>query len=267
MSPSPHPPGDVRLQLKEGVAYIELHNPHRYNAMSLAMWRSLADIVAAMQADTSVRVLLLRGAGHKAFVSGADISEFGEQRNSPEQVTAYGEAVHAAQYALSACTKPVIASIQGVCMGGGIGLALACDLRYCADDARFRMPAARLGLGYDLDGTRRMADIVGAARTAEMIFTARTFDGREAERIGLVHKSYAPAALDQEVAQIVADVALNAPLTLKAAKLAIRHLLGDPAARDIAEVQRATQACFDSSDYKEGQKAFLEKRPPRFTGV
>lgn len=267
MSPSSHPPGEVRLQIRDGVAHIELHNPHRYNAMSLAMWRGLADIVAALENDTSARVLLLRGAGSKAFVSGADISEFGELRNSPEQVAAYGAAVHAAQYALSACSKPVVACIHGVCMGGGIGLALACDLRYCADDARFRMPAARLGLGYDLDGTRRMADIVGPARTAEMIFTARTFDGREAERIGLVHKSHAPAQLDEEVARIVADVALNAPLTLKAAKLSIRHLLGDPAARDTAEIERATQACFDSNDYKEGQQAFREKRPPRFTGA
>jgi len=260
-------PGRVYADTRDGIADIFLDNPSRYNAMSLAMWRELARLAADAAHDPAVRVLVLQGAGDKAFVSGADISEFGQVRDNPEQTRIYAEAVRAAQQALSACDKPVIAHIQGVCMGGGMGLALACDLRYCADDARFRMPAARLGLGYDLDGVQRMKDVLGAARTADLFFTARIFDGREAARIGLAHQSFAADALRGEVRRVAGEIALNAPLTLKAAKLSLRHLLGDPAVRDAGVVNAAVQACFDSSDYREGRAAFAEKRPPRFRGV
>jgi enoyl-CoA hydratase/carnithine racemase len=151
-------------------------------------------------------------------------------------------------------------------MGGGIGLALACDLRYCADDTRFRMPAARLGLGYDVEGIRRAVDVIGAARTADIFFTARQFDGREAQRIGMVHQSFKPEALSAALETIVAEIALNAPLTLNAAKLALRHVLNDPEAQDLERIDKAINACFTSNDYKEGQQAFREKRQPKFSG-
>lgn len=256
----------VYVEKREGVARIYLSNPDRYNAMSLSMWRELARLIQDADADPAVRVLLLMGAGEKAFVSGADISEFALLRDTPAQVEQYAEAVKAAQQGLSACGKPVIAGIRGICMGGGIGLALACDLRYANQNARFRMPAAKMGLGYDLEGIQRAVDVLGAARTADLFFTARDLDGLEAERIGLVHKSFADAQFSQELEAIASGIAANAPLTLHAVKLALRHALNDPSTRDAATVNQAIQACFDSTDYKEGQQAFREKRPPKFCG-
>lgn len=256
----------VDLNIKEGVATVTLSNPARYNAMTFGMWTGLGDIVASLVDNEDVRVLVLRGDGPKAFVSGADISEFETARSGQEAVDAYNAAVARAQTGLSDFPKPVIANIHGVCMGGGIGLALACDLRYCARDSRFRMPAARLGLGYGFEGIRHTMDVIGAARTAELFYTASTFDGIEAERISLVHRAYEAAELDAEVAKIAAAIAGNAPLTLRAAKLAIQHALLDPDQRDPARVETAVQDCFRSADYVEGRRAFMEKRPPQFTG-
>lgn len=258
--------GKVFVEKNAGVARIFLSNPNRYNAMSLSMWQELSKITTDAQNDPAIRVLLLMGAGEKAFVSGADISEFALLRDTSDQVALYGLAVHDAQAALTTCTKPVIAGIQGICMGGGIGLALACDLRYCAEGSRFRMPAARLGLGYDVQGIKRCVDVIGVARTAEIFFTARTFDGHEAARIGMVHQSFADAQLLDAVEEIAANIALNAPLTLHAAKLALRHVLGDSPAQDLGIINQAINACFNSDDYKEGQQAFREKRPPNFSG-
>ncbi len=259
--------GTVYLEKDAAVARLYVSNPDRYNAMSLSMWRELKQIVAVAEQDPEVRVLLLLGAGNKAFVSGADISEFGNARETPRQIAEYAIAVHEAQYALSACTKPVVAGIQGVCMGGGLGLMLACDLRYCAHNTRFRMPAALLGLGYDVAGLQRMVDMIGAARATDLFFTARTFDGLEAERINLVNQSFAAEDFNWKLNEITAEIAQNAPLTLHATKLALRHILGDPNVKNVAKVNEAVQACFASLDYQEGQRAFAEKRQPRFKGV
>lgn len=258
--------GTILLQKDGGVARVILSNPERYNAMSYSMWRQLADIVGRLDADPEVRVILLRGDGPKAFASGADIAEFGELRNNPETVKMYDEAVYQAQNALIACAKPVVARIEGVCMGGGIGLAISCDLRYASKSARFRMPAARLGLGYGFEGMRRVVDFLGPGRAAEIFYTADTFDGSEAERIGMVERAYADDELDAAVERIVAAIAANAPLTVKAAKRAIREIMLDPQERDLDAVQAQVQACFDSADYVEGRNAFAEKRMPRFTG-
>lgn len=259
-------PGYIRLEYEGGIAWLTVCNPARYNAMSLSMWRELAELVAEADAHPEIRVLVLKGEGEKAFVSGADISEFGAVRDSPAAVAEYGRAVQVAQAGLSSCSKPVIAAIHGICMGGGIGLALACDLRYCTEDARFRMPAARMGLGYDLDGIQRAVAVLGLAQTSEIFMTAKDFDGLEAQRIGMVQACFAREGFDIALREIASRVAGNAPLTLKAAKLALRHVAGDPEVDDPGIVQRAVQACFDSADYKEGQAAFKEKRPPRFTG-
>jgi enoyl-CoA hydratase/carnithine racemase len=258
--------GTIDLSIADAVARVTIDNPARRNAMSISMWNALAETMARVDADPEVRVVLLQGAGDKAFVSGADISEFASQRAGHDAVNAYDDAVARAQSSLIACGKPVVASMRGVCFGGGIGLALACDLRYAAADTRFRMPAGRLGLGYRLGGMRQIVHSLGAPRTAELFFTARIFDGIEAERIGMVHQSVAADALDRHVQEVVSAIAENAPLTLRAAKLAIRAALEEAAGADTAHVDRAVLACFDSADYLEGQAAFAEKRAPRFQG-
>ena len=264
MSQEQTPAGHLKVDERDGIVTIRICNAARFNAMSLSMWEHLADIVAQAEASETARVLVLTGEGERAFVSGADISEFGALRNDPAQVARYDQAVARAQHALSASRHPVIALIRGICMGGGMGLALACDLRYCTTDSRFRMPAARLGLGYGRGGMSRFREILGSARAADLFLTARTFDGVEAARIGMVQQVFEREAFDQAAAEQVAAVAGNAPLTVRAAKLALRHLQGDTPTAE--EVDAATQACFDSSDYQEGQRAFKEKRPPAFKG-
>jgi enoyl-CoA hydratase/carnithine racemase len=261
-------PGELHYHVGTdgSVATITVDNAARYNAVSLAMWENMVRYVAQANNDPSVRVIVLRGAGEKAFVSGADISEFATLRDSPEQVERYNNAVDAAQSALIESPKPVIAVIRGICMGGGIGLALSCDLRFCSHTSRFRMPAARLGLGYDRKGLQRAVSVLGAARTTDIFMTARTFDGIEAQRIGMVHDSFADDEFDAQTNSRVEQVAQNAPLTLKAAKLAIRSAINDPQITDPGVVDAAVQACFDSNDYREGRAAFGEKRLPRFTG-
>jgi len=257
--------GTIKLQVDGPVARVSVSNPARYNAMSLSMWNALADTVDTLSAAQDVRVVLLRGEGAKAFVSGADISEFEAQRSNPEAVKAYDEAVHRAQTALAQCAKPVVALIHGVCMGGGIGLAMSCDLRYASYTARFRMPAARMGLGYDPRGMRRLVELAGTAAVADIFYPARHFDGIEAQRLGFVQQSFSEEMLDAEVEKTVAMIAQNAPLTIAAAKLAIRAAAsGD--AEETAAAGQAVQGCFDSFDYREGRAAFAEKRAPRFRG-
>ncbi|OZI74607.1 enoyl-CoA hydratase [Bordetella genomosp. 12] len=257
-------PGRIEADKQAGVLRVRFCNPARFNAMSLSMWQALHTVLVQAQEDEALRAIVLQGEGERAFVSGADISEFGAQRNDPSQVARYDQAVSAAQQALADSRIPTIAVIQGVCMGGGMGLALACDLRYCNASARFRMPAARLGLGYALDGVKRMSDMLGAARTMDLFLTARSFDGNEAARIGLAHEVFADADFAVEAQSRVEAVAGNAPLTLRAARLALRHLLN--AAPAAVEVEQAVQQCFGSADYREGQAAFREKRPPVFKG-
>ena len=257
---------EVRLQIDDAVARVTLSNPTRHNAMTMAMWTELANAFDAIADDAGVRVVVLAGDGDKAFVSGADISEFETQRNSAAQVLAYEVEGDRARDAMLACSRPVIAAIRGVCVGGGLGLAGACDLRYATRSSRFRMPAARLGVGYGLEGTKRFVDVLGAARTAELFYTARMFDGVEAERIGFVHKTFADDDFDIAIEEIIATIANNAPLPIRAAKMAIREAQKDAGERDEQVVADAVKACFDSEDYKEGRRAFMEKRTPKFEG-
>ncbi|MDB5966399.1 MAG: carnitinyl-CoA dehydratase [Polaromonas sp.] len=254
---------DVLHSIDGHVATVTLSNPGRYNAMSLAMWVKLADTLDQLDANASVRAVVLRGEGGKAFVSGADISEFGAQRSGAAAVAAYDEAVARAQGTLTAFRCPVIAAVSGICYGGGLGLILACDLRYGSPGAKFRMPAARLGLGYGFTGIKRMVDVLGVSRAAELFYTAKVCDAGEALALGLL------GSVQEHVfayaAQTAEAIAANAPLTLRAAKLAMGAVLsGDDALRP--GVDAAVQACFESADYVEGRAAFAEKRPPRFTG-
>jgi enoyl-CoA hydratase/carnithine racemase len=255
---------DVTHAIEGHVATITLANEGRYNAMSFAMWTTLADTLEKLRADSTVRVLVLRGEGERAFVSGADISEFESQRSSEAGVVAYEQAVDRAQSALQDFPHPVIAAISGICYGGGLGLALACDLRYASASARFRMPAARLGLGYTLKGIGRMVTVLGAPRAAELFYTARVCDARDAASMGLVNAVHDDVFA--QAAQIAADIAANAPMTISAGKLAINTVLGGVDAQGAAVVAAAVKACFESADYLEGRKAFKEKRAPGFTG-
>ena len=255
------------LKRREGaVGWITFSNPARYNAMTYDMWRALPEALAAFDTDPAVRVVVLAGDGDKAFVSGADISQFEQTRASEDARSEYNRVVEAAYLAPVLAAKPVVAKIRGICMGGGLGLAAACDVRVAADDAVFRMPAARLGLGYSFGGMRRFVQVLGAANTADIFFSARKFDAKDALRMGFVGRVIGAAELDREVGTYCALMAENAPLSLISAKAAIREILKDPAARDLEALQRQIDACWSSEDYKEGRTAFMEKRTPNFKG-
>ena len=253
----------VHRHIEGHVATLTLDNEGKYNAMTLSMWRELAEAVQQLRADDAVRVLVLRGQGEKAFVSGADISEFEQQRNSSQAVQAYDQAVDAAQTALAEFPRPTIAAISGICFGGGLGLALSCDLRYGSSHSRFRMPAARLGLGYAWRGMKSLVGALGAMNAAEAFYTARIYDAAQARALGIVQSVHEDVfAHAAETAQLIAG---NAPLTLRAAKLAL-IALRDEVQADTAAIDAAVQACFASEDYAEGRRAFADKRPPRFQG-
>lgn len=256
------------LYAAEGaLARITISQPAKMNAMAFHMWQALPDLVARAVADREVRAIVLEGDGDKAFCAGADISQFGDQRSDPAAVAAYDRAVAEGMAALAQAAKPTIAVIRGICFGGGFGLAMACDIRLARADARFRVPAARLGLGYGFDGVSLLARKLGPDATADILFSARVLDAGEAERLGVVAKVWNAESFDAEAGAYLDGVAANAPLTLLAAKAALKELSKPEAARDTAEVSRLVAACFGSADYKEGQAAFKEKRTPQFRGV
>jgi enoyl-CoA hydratase/carnithine racemase len=251
----------------DGVAWLVLRNPARLNAVRLEMWEAIPGAVASVAADPAVRVLVLRGAGEEAFASGADISEFGSRRGDATSATAYEETTSRAFDALLGFEKPLVAMIAGVCIGGGLALSACADLRIAADDARFALPAARLGLGYHYAGVERLVQLLGPSAAAEVFFTARRYDAGEALRIGLVNRVVPRAELTAFTTAYARDIAANAPLTLRAVKRAIGETLRDPARRDLDVVRRLIADCFTSQDYSEGVRAFLDKRTPAFRGV
>ncbi len=255
------------VKKRDGVGWMILNNPQRHNAISLDMWEAALEIMADFAADPSVRVMVVTGAGGKAFASGADISKFKDERQETEALAHYQLTTQKAYKALQAMAIPTIAMVRGYCIGGGTAIAVCCDLRICNDGAKFGIPAAKLGLGYGLDRATVLVDLVGPAFAKEMFFTGRQFDAREAERMGLVNRVVSDDALESTVEQMAGAIAANAPLTLRCAKLVIGEALKAAQERDTAATERAVQACFDSSDYREGQAAFMEKRVPQFTGT
>jgi enoyl-CoA hydratase len=258
---------DKLIARKDGsIGWIVFNNPERHNATSYEMWQSLPLVLEAYTGDPDVRIIIFRGAGDQAFSAGADISQFKEKRSAPEAVQAYNEAADAASRALRECPKPTIAMIRGYCIGGGTAVAVGCDLRIAGESARFGVPAAKLGLGYRFEGIKRLAAIVGPARTAEIFFTARQFSAQEAMQMGLVNRLVPDADLERYTLDMANVVTGNAPLTLAAVKRALVELGKDPAQRDLGLCQRMVEACFASEDYKEGQAAFMEKRKPQFKG-
>ncbi len=254
----------------DGIGWLVFDQPGRHNAVSQDMWAGMADILAAFERDDAVRVIVMRGAGEKAFVSGGDISEYEDRlagASAGEDARArYHASAEQGMKALRSTGKPVICLIHGYCLGGGILIALQADIRIAADDARFSIPAAKLGIGYPYRDVEKLAQLIGPAATAEMLFTARVFDAAEAGALGLVNRVVPKAELDETVRRTALAIAGNAPLTLRAAKAAIRAAMQDPARRDRAAVDALVAACQNSADFLEGSRAFMEKRKPRFTG-
>jgi len=252
---------------KDGaIGWMTFNNPLRRNAVSVEMWQAIPGVLAEFEADPDIRVIVFTGAGDKAFVSGADISQFAEQRADRAANEIYSAQSAATNRAMVRLSKPSIAMIRGYCIGGGMAVALTCDLRICSEDARFAIPAARLGLGYGFEGIKTLTDLVGPSFAKEIMFTARQFDAHEALRIGLVNKVTASGDLEAAVRDYAAMIGQNAPLTVKASKMAVREAMKDPDRRQLDEVNQAIDACFQSQDYAEGRTAFMEKRSPVFQG-
>jgi enoyl-CoA hydratase len=248
------------------IGWITFNNPARHNAVSMAMWEALHEIVTDYAQDDAIRVVVVQGAGGKAFVSGADISEFEEKRSSPETTRLYNETAQRASRALKDVNKPTIAMIRGYCVGGGVSVALACDMRIAAEGATFAVPAAKLGLGYEFEGVRKLVDVVGPAFAREIFYTARQFSAQEALAMGLINRLVPADELEAYVQEYAATIARNAPLTVASIKTLVAQALKDESERDMRLCQDVVDRCFDSKDYAEGRRAFMEKRKPTFTG-
>ena len=258
---------DKMLSRKDGpIGSMIFNNPERHNATSLEMWQAATEILEDFASDPAIRVVVLSGAGGKAFVSGADISKFEDERATEAAVASYNKISDRMSTTLASMPKPTIAMIQGWCIGGGVSVAVTCDLRVCSEESKFGVPAAKLGLGYGMKGIRRLASLVGPAATKEIFFTARHYTAQEALRMGLVNQVVADGELETTVETMAKTIAGNAPLTVRAAKQIVREALKDESQRDMELCKRVVAECFASEDYTEGRTAFMEKRRPAFKG-
>jgi enoyl-CoA hydratase len=248
------------------VATILFSNPEKMNAVTYDMWSALPPAIAALDNDPEVRAIVITGDGERSFISGADISQFEKLRGTADAQAEYNKAVEQAYLAPMQCSKPVIARIRGICIGGGLGLAAACDVRIASSDSIFRMPAARLGLGYSPAGVRRFMNVIGAANTLDIFVSARKFSAPQALQMGFLNQMFGATEFEHEAAAYCTMVSENAPLTVAAAKYAVQQWLKDPAERDVAAAVGMVQKCFASADHKEGRTAFMEKRTPNFKG-
>lgn len=257
----------IDYQAGKGVATLTINQPAKMNALTYEMWTSIPGLVARAEQDRDVRLMVLTGAGDKAFCAGADISQFGTRRTGEAAVQAYEVAVLAGMESLMHAKKPVLARIRGVAFGGGLALALCCDLRIASSDSRFRIPAARLGLGYAFSNVEALVHRIGLGPASDILLSARIVDGAEAERLGLVNKTWPTTAFDAAADDYIAAIATNAPLTLMALKKSLAETARPHHERDRMGADALVALCFNSDDYKEGQAAFKEKRMPNFKGV
>ena len=251
---------------EDGIGWMVFNNPERLNAMGVEMNAAIPTILHTFRDDPDVRVVVMKGAGERAFVSGADISEFESRRSDPETIKQYDEIGAAAGRAYGELDKPLIAMIRGYCMGGGLLTALRADLRIASDNSQFGVPAARLGLGYGYGGVKTLTDLVGRAAAQEILITGKRFPAADAMRWGLVNRVTTVENLEAAVLELAATIAANAPLTIRAIRYAIDQLAKDPNSRNLPHLETLVNACFNSQDYKEGRTAFMQKRPPNFTG-
>jgi enoyl-CoA hydratase/carnithine racemase len=257
--------GEVTIERDGAIARMVFDHEARRNAITVDMWEAIPRVVGELQDDPRVRVVVMRGAGSEAFVSGADISEF-EQNRTGDAGRNYDAMTARAFAALQGLEKPLLACVHGFCIGGGAAIALTADLRYAAEDARFAVPPARLGLGYHTAGIRALIRVVGFSETADLLFTARRVDAKEARHIGLVNEVFAKELLDKAVEEIAHTIADNAPLTIRSAKMTLQELAKLESERDLDRIHASIERCYQSEDFKEGVQAFLQKRKPQFRG-
>ena len=252
---------------KQGpVGWLTFNNPARRNAISIDMWEAIPKVLDRFEQDPEVRAIVLKGEGDKAFVSGADVSQYEKQRSSAEGIQYYEEIAGRVAERLQNCDKVIVAMIRGYCLGAGVNIALCCDLRIAAEDAKLGIPAPKLGLGYRASSLKNLIDIVGPAYAREVLITGRHFSAAEAKTMGLVHRVAPVAELESLVLEYCATISENAPLTIRASKRIIRELLKSSAAFDAEACAALVKACFESQDYIEGRRAFMEKRKPVFQG-
>tara|TARA_B100001093_G_scaffold395835_1_gene382783 strand:+ start:3382 stop:4170 length:789 start_codon:yes stop_codon:yes gene_type:complete len=254
-------------RVKDGVGYITFNNPEKHNAVSIEMWDALEQILDGFRSSQNIRVIVLRGAGGKAFVSGADISKFDKERSSKEAVLSYNKRTQKVYENLETFPKPTIAMIDGYCIGGGLNLAVCCDIRICSEKSKFAMPAAKLSLGYPFSSIKRLFDVMGPGMAKHFMFTAEKISASEALACGLVQKLVSEDSIDSYVKDYALNIANNAPLTIKAMKQIGIEISKNSDERDLLLCEKLASACFDSEDYKEGRKAFMEKRKPNFQGL
>ena len=261
-------PTSKLLMEKDGpIGWIIFNQPEKRNAVSQEMWEQMPEYVNDLASDDAIRVVVLRGAGDQAFVAGADISQFKDRRRNMSDEEEYRRISARGSDSLTNLGKPLLAMIHGYCVGGGVSIAITCDIRIAADDAHFGVPAARLGLGYHYHGMEKLMKLVGPAYTKEIFFTARTdFSAQDALRMGLVNQVVPKAELESFTREYAQKIARNAPLTIRSAKTSVDQLLRPHGERDLALLEKLIADCFNSQDYQEGVKAFSEKRRPQFQG-
>lgn len=261
------PTEKILAHVRDAAGHVIFNNPERHNAVSLEMWDAVEVALSAFVEDDRVRVVILSGAGGKAFVSGADISKFDKERGSQQATEHYNARLKVVYDLIETYPKPTLAMIDGHCIGGGLNLAACTDIRIASAKSRFAMPAAKLALGYPFDAIRRLVNSVGPAAAKQLMFTAKSIDAEAALRLGLVQEVVAEDGLSERVDALAGTIAGNAPLTVRAMKfIATQVMQPDPGARDLEKCDAMVAACFASQDYVEGRKAFMEKRKPVFLG-